>query len=155
MACFGGPAHSSPFPLLPVSFPALASPGMAEERAASRRAKPGLARLPKYVGGSAWWLNQSPYLLFYLVFNSYLMSSPKHKKIIKNNFLKYESSVCKWQGRGLMASILPEPCRPGGGDPGQVGGQLAWLSTGLPSLGDEGSLACPAHPEGSKLRDGS
>lgn len=26
-------------------------------------------------------------LLFYLVFNSYLMSSPKNKKTIKNNFL--------------------------------------------------------------------
>lgn len=47
--------------------------------------------------GGAWWLNRSPYLLFYLVFSSYLMSSPKNKKTVKNNFLRYESSDCNRQ----------------------------------------------------------
>lgn len=94
VVCFGGPAQSPPFPLLPVSFPALASPGMAEERAASRRPKPPSCQ-NMWMGG-AWWLNRSPYLLFYLVFNSYLMSSPKNKTI-RNHFLKCGSSVCSWQ----------------------------------------------------------
>lgn len=57
--------------------------------------------------------------------------------------------------KGLRASLFPEPCWAGGGDPGQAGGRLAWPSAGLPSLGDECSLACPAHPEGSKLGGGA